>query len=162
MIKAVLFDLDGVIVDTPKYHFMAWKKLADSLKIKFSIEDNESLKGVSRMESLDIILDKGGVAVSGTEKNRLAKMKNTMYVDLVRNLSNKDILPGILTVLSETAQLRLKKALASSSKNARLILKMIGLEKSFDAIIDGNQINKTKPEPEIFLKAVFRQDSFKF
>ncbi|MCK8490363.1 MULTISPECIES: beta-phosphoglucomutase [Spirosoma] len=151
-IKAFLFDLDGVIVDTATYHYQAWKRLANELGFDISEEFNERLKGVSRMESLDIILAHGGLTVSDEQKAELAEQKNQWYLDLVGRMTSEDILPGVATFFSQVRKANLLTALGSVSKNAPLILERIGMSQAFDAIIDGTKISKGKPDPEVFLK----------
>lgn len=152
-IKAVIFDLDGVIVSTDEYHYQAWKKIAEKEEVYFDKKINEKLRGVSRMDSLEIILDKSQREYKQEEKNQLAEMKNDYYKQLLNNLSSSDILPGVIKVLNELNKRRIKIAIGSSSKNTMLILKKIGLENSFHAIVDGNQITNSKPNPEVFLLA---------
>lgn len=152
MIKAFLFDLDGVIVDTAIYHYQAWKQMANNLGFDISEEFNEHLKGVSRMESLDIILKHGGIELSDEEKLTLATQKNENYLNLVSKMSPADILPGVTDFFVQVKQENIKTALGSVSKNARLILERIGMLDDFDAIIDGTKISKGKPDPEVFLK----------
>ncbi len=153
MIKACIFDLDGVIVDTAKYHYMAWKKLADQLKIPFNEKDNERLKGVSRMKSLEIILDLGNVNLSQEEKEELAQKKNNWYVEYISNMDKSELLPGVEEFIKNLKRKGIKVAIASASKNTKLILKRLNLEEVFDTVIDGTIISNAKPNPEIFLKA---------
>lgn len=154
MIKACIFDLDGVLVDTAKYHYLAWKKLAeDKLGVSFNHEDNENLKGVSRMQSLEYILEKGGIQMDIQEKLELAKLKNDWYVELIKNIDHSEILPGSEELLQDLRLHNIKIALGSASKNARAILDGIGLMSYFDAISDGNSTDKSKPDPEVFLIA---------
>lgn len=148
---AVLFDLDGVIVDTAKHHFLAWKQLADELGFIFTKEDNERLKGVSRMDSLNILLEIGQVEATEQEKLELADRKNKRYVESISKMDERDILPGVQAFLMALKENEIPFALGSASKNAPLILKKIGLYNAFDAIIDGNSITKAKPSPEVFL-----------
>ena len=152
MNKGFLFDLDGVIVDTAKFHYVAWKKLANELGFDFTEEDNELLKGVSRMRSLDILLDIGKVELSDKEKIDWAQKKNEWYVELIGGLTKEDILPGADTFLKEAANVGIKIALGSASKNAEFILKKLEIDQLFDARIDGTHISKAKPDPEVFLK----------
>lgn len=152
MIKAFLFDLDGVIVDTAIYHYQAWKQMANGLGFDISEEFNERLKGVSRMDSLDIILAHGGVELSKEEKLSLATQKNENYLNLVSKMSPEDILPGVTEFFAQVKKENIKTALGSVSKNARLILESIGMLDDFDSIIDGTKISKGKPDPEVFLK----------
>ncbi|MBU3072040.1 beta-phosphoglucomutase [Clostridium estertheticum] len=151
-IKAIIFDLDGVLVATAKYHYLAWKRLAKELNIEFSIEDNERLKGVSRMNSLDIILDIGGLTLDNDAKIKLAAKKNIWYVEYISKLTPADILPGVIDFLESIKINGLKIALGSASRNSMLILKNLKLTDYFDAIIDGTKVSSTKPNPEVFLK----------
>lgn len=152
-IEAVIFDLDGVIVTTDDYHYEAWKKVADEENIYFDREINERLRGVSRMESLEIILEKSNKIYSEKEKNDLATRKNDFYKNLLKNLTEKDILPGVLNTLDFLEKNYVKKAIGSSSKNTMFILDKIGLTEKFEAIADGTMITNSKPNPEVFLVA---------
>lgn len=149
--KAALFDLDGVIVDTAKYHYLAWRELATRLGFDLSEEQNEQLKGVSRMESLEVILRLGGVTLSDAEKVRQASIKNDRYVEMVRRIDPSEILPGAKEYLLQLRARGVKTALGSASKNAEIILQNLGIRPLFDAVIDGNQVSKSKPDPEVFL-----------
>ncbi|AIZ62676.1 beta-phosphoglucomutase [Hymenobacter sp. DG25B] len=151
-IKACLFDLDGVIVDTAKFHYQAWKSLADGLNIDFTEHHNERLKGVSRMRSLEIILEIGGVTMPEDEQVALATRKNEVYLEDVHRMTEADLLPGVRRFLEECRAAGLKTALGSASKNARLILERVQLLPLFDAIIDGTDVANAKPDPEVFLK----------
>lgn len=151
-IKAFLFDLDGVIVDTAIYHYQAWKRLANELGFDISEAFNEGLKGVSRMDSLDLILAHGGLTLPDEKKADLAAQKNEWYLELVSRMTSDDILPGVATFFSQVRKAGLKTALGSVSKNAPLILERIGMTEAFDAIIDGTRITKGKPDPEVFTK----------
>lgn len=151
-ITACIFDLDGVIVDTAKYHYLAWKRLADELGINFTETDNERLKGVSRMRSLDIILEIGGVTLEESEKISLAEKKNNWYVDYISNLAPEEILPGVIDFLTDLRKNNIKISLGSASKNSMLILEKLDLVKYFDAVIDGTKVSKAKPDPEVFLQ----------
>jgi beta-phosphoglucomutase len=152
MLKAFLFDLDGVIVDTAVFHYVAWKRLANQLGFDIDEEFNETLKGISRIDSLDAILKHGGVSLSQAEKDKYAKIKNDWYLELVNKMTVNDILPGVEIFLKETRLLGVKIALGSASKNASLILEKTGIIDLFDAIIDGNHVSRSKPDPEVFLK----------
>jgi beta-phosphoglucomutase len=152
-IKACIFDLDGVIVDTAKYHFLAWEKIADQLGIHFTEKDNEALKGVSRMTSLNIILSLGKKEFTASQKQALAEEKNNLYLSYVQHMTEEEILPGVKKFLENLKSNNIKIALGSASKNARLILDKIQLTTYFDAIIDGNLITAAKPDPQVFLKA---------
>ncbi len=151
-IKACLFDLDGVVVDTAKYHYLAWKKIADDLGFNFSEHDNERLKGVSRMESLDILLEFGKIKVDHRTKEGLATIKNSLYVSYIQKMTPDEILPGVIRFLDELRRNVILIALGSASKNAVMILDKIDIAQKFDAVIDGNKVSKAKPDPEIFLK----------
>ena len=151
-IKACLFDLDGVVVDTAKYHYLAWKKIADDLGFDFSELDNERLKGVSRMESLDILLELGKIKVDLSTKEQLAATKNDLYVSYIQKMTPDEILPGVIKFLDELHNSGILIALGSASKNALSILDKINITQKFDAIIDGNKVSKAKPDPEVFLK----------
>ena len=151
-VRACLFDLDGVLVDTARFHYLAWKNLADKLGINFTLEDNERLKGVSRMDSLEILLDLGKITVSTEEKNRYAAEKNELYLAYVRQMTPDDILPGVKEFLRELKANGIRVGLGSASKNAMTILDRLQVTQLFDTIIDGNKVTKAKPDPEIFLK----------
>jgi beta-phosphoglucomutase len=152
--KACIFDLDGVIVDTAKYHYLAWKRLAKELGFEFTEKDNERLKGVSRMESLEILLSVGGIRIDDENvKLQLAEKKNKWYVDYINQMTKDEILPGVIEFLELLKKAGIKIAIGSASKNTITILERIGLKDIFDAIIDGTKISKAKPDPEVFLKA---------
>ncbi|WP_238653256.1 beta-phosphoglucomutase [Paenibacillus piscarius] len=150
-IKACLFDLDGVLVDTARYHYIAWKELAESLGFDFTEQDNERLKGVSRAASLNILLEIGGIELDEEEKARLAEQKNSRYVEYIAKMDSSEILPGALDFLKECRAQGIKVALGSASKNAMTILDNTGLTPYFDAIIDGTHTSAAKPDPEVFL-----------
>ena len=152
-IKAFIFDLDGVIVDTAKYHYLAWKKIANSLDIDFTHEHNELLKGVSRVRSLDIILDLGKVDASQEQKDQWLFQKNEDYLSYLVDMDASEILPGVVPVLEFLKEKGQKIALGSASKNARPILEKTGIASFFDAIVDGNDVSNAKPDPEVFLTA---------
>lgn len=151
MIKGCLFDLDGVLVDTAKYHFLAWQRLAEELGITFTHEDNERLKGVSRMRSLDIILEIGQVTLDESQKITLADKKNEWYKEYIMKMDESEILSGVAEFLAHLKAQGIKIALGSASKNAPIILERTGLAKFFDAIVDGNDVSAAKPDPEVFL-----------
>lgn len=151
MIQAFIFDLDGVLVDTAKYHFKAWQRLAQSLDIHFSEEDNEQLKGVSRKESLEKILEWGGKSVSDKEFELLMHKKNEWYLELMQNMNENETLKGVREFMEEAQRLQLKIALGSASKNAQAILELTKLTTFFHAIIDGTKTTKSKPDPQVFL-----------
>lgn len=151
--KAFIFDLDGVIVDTAKYHFLAWQKLAQELGIEFTPEHNEELKGVSRVRSLDIILDLGNIEASQEDKDKWLTQKNEDYLSYLVDMDESEILPGVLPVLEFIKEKKQLIALGSASKNARPILEKTGILPFFDAIVDGNDVSNAKPDPEVFLRA---------
>ncbi len=151
MIEACLFDMDGVIVDTARFHFLAWQRLAHALSIPFTEEDNEHLKGVSRVDSLQRILQKGQVELDEKSKQEWMDRKNQWYLEYVSTITPKDMLPGVANFLHELREARIKIGLGSSSKNAMLILEKLGITELFDTVIDGIQVQQSKPHPEVFL-----------
>jgi beta-phosphoglucomutase len=151
-VKACIFDLDGVIVDTAVYHYKAWKRLANSLGFDFTEEQNEKLKGVSRVRSLELILQWGGITKTAAEQEVLATEKNTWYVEMITQMKPDEILPGAKEFVQACRDAGIKTALGSASKNSMMILEKIGMVELFDAIIDGNKVSKAKPDPEVFLK----------
>lgn len=151
--KAFIFDLDGVIVDTARYHFLAWQKLAQELGIEFTPEHNEQLKGVSRVRSLDLILELGKVTANQEDKNRWLIQKNEDYLSYLHDIDNSEILPGVMPILQFLKQKKQSIALGSASKNARPILEKTGIIHYFEAIVDGNDVTNAKPDPEVFLQA---------
>ena len=154
-IQLCIFDLDGVICDTAKYHFLAWKELADDMHIPFTLQDNERLKGVSRMASLEIILSLGGKEyLSEAEKLVLAERKNNRYVEMISKMEKDEILPGVEAFLSEIRNRNIRIALGSASKNTSIIMERLGLYQYFDYIVDGTMITNTKPDPEVFVKSM--------
>lgn len=150
---AAIFDLDGVIVDTAKYHYLAWKRLANDLGFDFTETDNERLKGVSRVRSLEILLEIGNINLDEAAKAEVAARKNTWYVDYISKMDASEMLPGAPEYLKKLRARGVKTALGSASKNAPLILDRLGITPLFDAIIDGNKVSKAKPDPEVFLRA---------
>lgn len=150
--KGCIFDLDGVIVDTAKYHYLAWKKIADEFGFVFTEKDNERLKGVSRMASLDILLSIGGVHLSEGEKLQVADKKNEIYLGYILKMTPDEVLPGVLIFLKTLRDQGIKISLGSASKNAKTILHQVGIENLFDAVADGTNVSKAKPDPEVFLK----------
>lgn len=152
-IHAIIFDLDGVICFTDKYHYQAWKELADKEGIYFDEKINDRLRGVSRMQSLEIILERASREYTEEEKENMATMKNESYVKLLENMSTKDLSDEVKNTLDELRRRGYKLAIGSSSKNTKKILKQIGLGDYFDAISDGTNITRSKPDPEVFLKA---------
>lgn len=150
--KAFIFDLDGVIVDTAKYHFLAWQKIASDLGIEFTPEHNEELKGVSRVRSLDIILKLGNIEASEENKNKWLKQKNEDYLSYIEHMDESEILPGVLNILEFIKEKKQLIALGSASKNARPILEKVKILHLFDAIVDGNDVTNAKPDPEVFVR----------
>ena len=156
MIKACIFDLDGVIVDTAHYHFLAWKRLASELNINLTQELNERLKGVSRMHSLEIILGLGGISLSEHEKENLANKKNGWFVDYLERMAPEEIFPGVKQLINDLRAAGIKVGLASSSKNAKTVIQLLHIQNEFDSVVDGTMITHSKPHPEIFLLAASR------
>lgn len=150
--KGIIFDLDGVIVHTDNFHYLAWKSIADQLGIHFDQQINNRLRGVSRMQSLDIILEQSSVEFSPQQKVELAERKNNIYKQLLQDLTPSDVSPNVVSTLRQLKQ-HYQLAIGSSSKNAKSILNYVGLIDMFDAISDGTNIVNTKPDPEVFLKA---------
>lgn len=149
---AFLFDLDGVLVDTAVFHFQAWRRLTKELGFDIDEEFNETLKGISRMDSLERILNHGGVTLTPEEKEAYAKRKNDWYLELVNQMTPADVLPGVKDFLKAAQSRNIKIALGSASKNAPVILEKTGILPYFDAVIDGNHVSRSKPDPEVFLK----------
>lgn len=151
-VKACIFDLDGVIVDTAKYHYIAWRNIARDLGFEFTEMHNERLKGVSRMRSLEILLEVGGIQLDQETKEALAERKNKEYLEYIMRMTPDEILPGAREFLEEVRLVGLRTALGSASRNSMTILNRLKITGLFDAIIDGNKVTKAKPDPEIFLK----------
>lgn len=152
-IKACIFDLDGVIVDTAVYHYQAWKRLANQMGFDFTEQQNEELKGVSRMASLDLILGWGNITgKTDEEKNALATQKNDWYTEMINKMTPAEILPGAREFVQSCRDAGLKTAIGSASKNTPTILTKLELLPLFDAVIDGNSVSKPKPDPEVFIK----------
>lgn len=149
--KAFIFDLDGVIVDTAKYHFLAWQKLANSLGINFTHEHNEQLKGVSRVRSLEIILGLGNVQATQEQKDEWLVQKNQDYLGYINKMDDSEILPGVMNVLKFLKENNQPIILGSASKNARPILEKVNILHFFDDIVDGNDVSNAKPDPEVFI-----------
>jgi beta-phosphoglucomutase len=152
MIKGILFDLDGVIVDTAVFHYAAWRRMANDLGFDIDEEFNETLKGISRMDSIDRILAKGGLELSNEIILELASQKNEWYLEFVGQMTSENILPGISDLIFQIKSNGFKMALGSASKNAPIILERIGLIDDFDALVDGNSVKRSKPDPEVFIK----------
>lgn len=153
--RAAIFDLDGVIADTARFHYLAWKDLADKLGFEFTLEDGERIKGVARMKALDVVLRTGGMEARFTpaEKERMAQEKNERYVSHIKKVNADDLLPGAKALLPALRERGVKIALGSASKNARIILEATDILPLFDAIADGTRAEKAKPDPEVFLIA---------
>ncbi len=151
-IQGALFDLDGVLVDTAKYHYLAWKRLANAWGFDFTETDNERLKGVSRVRSLEILLEIGGVSMTDSQKEEAAALKNSWYVEYLTALDETALLPGSWEYLQRLREHGIRIALGSASKNAPLILDRLNITGFFDAVIDGNTVSKAKPDPEVFIK----------
>ncbi len=151
MSKLYIFDLDGVIVDTAKYHFLGWSFIAEKLGTNLSPLDNEQLKGLSRIDSIEKLLEIKGISLDEDEKIRLAELKNNYYIELIQGLSPSDILPGVIDLIRLLRDNDMKTALGSSSKNAIFIIEKLQIADYFDVVIDGNDVSKAKPDPEVFL-----------
>lgn len=154
--KCAIFDLDGVIVDTSKYHYLAWKKIADDLGFAFTEAHNEGLKGISRMESLDVLLGVGGITLPQAQKERLASEKNEIYLQYVMKITKDNLLEGVCDCLTQLRRSGCKIALGSASKNAKTVLHLLEIENLFDVVVDGTDTSKTKPDPEVFVLAAQR------
>jgi beta-phosphoglucomutase len=150
MIRACIFDLDGVLVDTAHYHFLAWRRLANQLGFDFDEKANEALKGVGRMESLDIILGWGGLSKTRPEKEALAHQKNEWYRAYIREMTPGEVLPGVAGFLDQLDAQGIRKGIGSSSKNAKTILRQVGLTDRFEVIVDGTDLQRSKPDPQVF------------
>ena len=147
---ACIFDLDGVIVDTATYHYKAWKRLANSLGFDFTHEQNEQLKGISRMDSLDLVLGWGNTQKTDSEKLELAQQKNAWYLEFIGQMKADEILPGVRQFIEELKAAGIRIALGSASKNSAEILERTGISDFFDVIVDGNSVTRSKPDPEVF------------
>lgn len=158
MHKALLFDLDGVLVDTAKYHYNAWKELADELGIPFTERDNERLKGVSRTRSLEIILELGNRTMSEEEKAACCERKNRTYVGYISRMKEDEVLPGVRVFLGDVRSKGYLIALGSASKNTALIMERLHLAEYFDVIVDGTKVSRAKPDPEVFLRGAAELD----
>lgn len=157
-LKAFIFDLDGVITDTAEYHYLAWKRLADELNIPFSREFNEELKGISRMDSLEKIIERSTQRFEDAEKIELANRKNSYYIEYIETMTPDDILPNMESFITEIKEAGFKLGLASASKNAFFVLERLGLQQHFHYIVDASKVEKGKPDPEIFLTAAKNLD----
>lgn len=154
-LQAVIFDLDGVITDTAEHHYLAWKAIGDELNLPFTRDFNENLKGVSRLESLRLLLSLSPVELNYSEEqlNALAERKNDLYKELIAQIKPSDVLPGIPELLGQLKRLGIKTAIASASKNAFSVIKNLKMEEQFDTIVDAAKIKNSKPDPEVFLAA---------
>lgn len=151
--KGIIFDLDGVIVDTAKFHYLAWRQLANDLGFDITEEQNEQLKGVSRVHSLEKILGWGNVSLTQDQFMEQMAIKNDNYLSYISTMTAKDILPGVSKIMDYLIENKVPVALGSASKNARSILEKVDLHRQFDAVVDGNDVSKAKPDPEVFLIA---------
>jgi beta-phosphoglucomutase len=149
--NAFIFDLDGVIVDTAKYHYIAWREIGASFNFKLSESQNENLKGISRADSLDLLLKWGETDLDADQKNELLAQKNNHYLELIQEMGRDEILPGVLTILNFTQENKIPIALGSASKNAQLILEKLDLLPYFNSVVDGTHVKQSKPNPEVFL-----------
>lgn len=156
MRRGVIFDFDGVLVSTNALHYRAWKQVADEEGIPFGPQDERRLRGLGRMESLEVFLQGAGRTLGHDEKLSLADRKNAAYLGLVETLTPADVLPGVLPLLTELGRLGVKRAVASSSRNTRAVMVRVGLTRRFDAVVDGNDVRRTKPHPDLFLLAAER------
>lgn len=156
MIQAAIFDLDGVIIDTAHYHYIAWKRLASEFGITLTPVHNELLKGVSRLRSLEIILSLGKIELPDQQKEQLAEKKNKWFVEYIESIRPEEIYPGVIELLKALKKKNIKVGLASSSKNAPRVIELLGIAHDFDTIVDGTMITHTKPDPEIFLLAAHK------
>jgi beta-phosphoglucomutase len=156
MTKAVIFDLDGVIIDTAHYHYIAWKRLASEFGVTLTPAHNELLKGVSRMRSLEIILSLGNIELPVEQREQLADKKNTWFVEYIESIRPEEIFPGVVDLIKSLRVKNIKVGLASSSKNAPRVIELLGIASLFDTLIDGTMIVHTKPDPEIFLLAAHK------
>ncbi|WP_269523587.1 beta-phosphoglucomutase [Coraliomargarita parva] len=150
--EGAIFDLDGVIVDTAKYHYVAWKRLADELRFEFTEAHNERLKGVSRVRSLEILLEIGGFDFGETLKQQMLTLKNGWYLEYIHQMTGEEILPGTRQYIEMLKSRGVRIALGSASKNAQTILNRLGIEDLFDVVIDGTSVSEAKPSPEVFIR----------
>lgn len=150
-IEAVIFDMDGVICDSAKYHYQGWKKLAQHLGFDLTEDQNEALKGLSRYESMLALIELGNLELTEQQISDYMEMKNQWYLDLIQNMNETDLLPGAISFIETCRKQKLKVALGSSSKNAQAILNYLNINYLFDAVVDGTQIRNSKPHPEVFL-----------
>lgn len=151
-ISACIFDLDGVLVDTARYHYAAWRDLAKRWDINLTEQENEKLKGVSRVESLKHIVALGGISLSQSDIDKYCRLKNDQYLSLIANMDEQELLPNVKQILQELDRKKIKIGLGSASKNAPLIIKKTGINHFFEAVVSGNDVTNSKPHPEVFLK----------
>lgn len=156
LIKAAIFDLDGVIVDTAKYHYLAWKRLARQLGFDLTEEDNEQLKGISRIHSMEIVARIGGLSLPEAELRRLANLKNEWFIEYIEQMRPDEVFPGVVELVKDLRARGIRIGLASSSKNAPAVLGILQITELFDVVVDGTMIIHSKPDPEIFLLAAER------
>lgn len=149
--KAFIFDLDGVLVDTAKYHYLAWLKISEKYGFHFNEIINEKLKGVSRTKCLEIIINNSNIKINENEKDIILKEKNDVYLNYIETLTPNEILPGVIDILDYAKKNNIYVCLGSASKNARPILTKVGINEYFDCIVDGSDVTKAKPDPEVFL-----------
>ncbi|WP_181350986.1 beta-phosphoglucomutase [Thalassobacillus sp. CUG 92003] len=152
-LQAVIFDLDGVITDTAEFHYLAWKQLAEELNIPFDRAFNENLKGIGRLESLELILEHGGIQLSEQEKQRQASIKNDHYKEMIKKITRDDVLPGVRPFMEEVKHAGLKTGLASASKNVAPVIRQLEVQDLLDTVVNAAEVNQGKPHPEIFLTA---------
>lgn len=150
--KGLLFDLDGVLADTAKYHFLAWREIAGELGIEFTVKDNERLKGVSRERSFEIVLEVGNKTMAKEEQKKYCERKNERYLSYIQKMEADEILPGVRAFLEDARKKGYLISLGSASKNSALILDRLNITHYFDAVIDGTKVTKAKPDPEVFVK----------
>lgn len=150
-IKAVVFDLDGVLVNTDRFHYLAWKRILEELGKEFSVEDNEQIKGVARSKSLEILLQMKNITMSEVEKMRVLRKKNNLYLEYITEIDEEYLLEGVEEFLELLKFNGLRTAIASTSDNTSLVLEMTGLKKYFDVVIDGHKVKAPKPNPEVYL-----------
>lgn len=149
-VKAVIFDLDGVILNTAHYHYLAWKRILNGYGIEFSEEENEQIKGVARYKSLEILLEIKNMTMSEVEKMRVLRQKNNWYLEYVMDIDLEDLLPGVLNLLERLKSQGIKTGIASTSDNTSLILELTGLRKYFNAVVDGHKVKLPKPNPQVY------------
>lgn len=157
-IKGVIFDLDGVLVHTDRYHYLAWKRILAEYGKEFSLEDNEKIKGVARSRSLEILLEMKDISMSEVEKISVLRKKNNWYLESVKDIDEEDVLPGVLDFLEQLKSNGYRTAIASTSDNAYIILELTGLRKYFDNVVDGYKVKSPKPNPEVYLVGALEMD----